>query len=758
MAELPPLFLAAFVSPGYLYAGIAATGIPILIHLLARRRFTRVRWAAMEFLIVARQRNRRRIQMEEWILLALRCLAVLAIGSALARPFLSPTGLLSAVGSPVRTEHVLVIDDSFSMGYKSDGSTSFNRAQEAARRLLVAIRTQSPGDTVTLLRMSAADQPIDAGAFLDDARVEAVLAHIDELPITHGTITPAAVLQGVAQTLATAPEVLNAAVYLFSDFQQRDWAGPNVVESTRGAESGIFAPLSRWAGRDRQVRVVLANTGDPDATNTAVTRLQLRGGRLVAGTEAVLQADLVNWGARPATNVEGRVELGGSDGGVRNVDRIEARQKTSVEFSIKPDNVGVGALRVELAPDGLPIDDVRYLAVDVAAACRALVVNGEPSPDPFDDEVLFLTTALRPRGEIFSGIEPVVIDEAELADADLGEYHAVILANVYRLSESAVDALECFADKGGGVVFFVGDQVDPGLYNASLYRNGAGLLPVALDGVVRVTESAHLVATESRHPITRNLLVEGDPLGIDRVAFTTLMGCTLPQSVAAPDEADTGNGSVRVATAFDDETGRPAIVERAFGNGRVVLVLTSADKEWNNWPDHPTYLPFIMELLRYAASGNDQAPDQLVGAPIRLPIDPVLFDPEVLIRTPLFPAEPETRLTAKVAEDGHGLSLVWEDTNTPGVYQFELRRRGGPEEIRMVAVNVDSRESDLAMASEAKLRRAAGDFPIEYVEDAAAAAMTDSMHRHEQWMMFLVAAIVILMTEHGLAWCWGGRS
>ncbi|RME39341.1 MAG: hypothetical protein D6788_05670, partial [Planctomycetota bacterium] len=79
------LMLAAFVSPALFWGGAAAVAAPILIHLLARRRFRRIRWAAMEFLLDAERRNRRRLRMEEWILLALRCLAVVLLAAMIAR-------------------------------------------------------------------------------------------------------------------------------------------------------------------------------------------------------------------------------------------------------------------------------------------------------------------------------------------------------------------------------------------------------------------------------------------------------------------------------------------------------------------------------------------------------------------------------------------------------------------------------------------------------------------------------------------------
>ncbi len=94
--------LAALLTPALFAGGAAAMAAPILIHLLSRRRFKRIRWAAMDFLIDAERRNRRRIRMEDWILLALRCLGVFLIGLMLARPFVSPIGLAAALGAAQR--------------------------------------------------------------------------------------------------------------------------------------------------------------------------------------------------------------------------------------------------------------------------------------------------------------------------------------------------------------------------------------------------------------------------------------------------------------------------------------------------------------------------------------------------------------------------------------------------------------------------------------------------------------------------------
>src|ERR1700731_2676390 len=100
-----------FLNPGFLAAGAALVSLPIIIHLINRMRFKRVRWAAMEFLLKSQKRNRRRLIIEQLILLFLRILLVLLAGLLLAR-FL---GLSWAGFQPKNTTHVVVFDDRLSM-------------------------------------------------------------------------------------------------------------------------------------------------------------------------------------------------------------------------------------------------------------------------------------------------------------------------------------------------------------------------------------------------------------------------------------------------------------------------------------------------------------------------------------------------------------------------------------------------------------------------------------------------------------------
>src|SRR5438132_2447270 len=100
-----------FLNPANMVIGGALISSPIIIHLINRMRFKRVRWAAMEFLLKSQKRNRRRLIIEQLLLLALRCFLV-ALAALMVLRYL---GFARAVFEPQDTVHVVVLDDTLSM-------------------------------------------------------------------------------------------------------------------------------------------------------------------------------------------------------------------------------------------------------------------------------------------------------------------------------------------------------------------------------------------------------------------------------------------------------------------------------------------------------------------------------------------------------------------------------------------------------------------------------------------------------------------
>ena len=93
----PPILFSLGLANYPLIYGLAAASAPLIIHLLNRRKFREVPWAAMRFLLAAVRKNSRRIQIEQWLLLAVRTLVIILVVTAMAKPFLESLGGIGAI-------------------------------------------------------------------------------------------------------------------------------------------------------------------------------------------------------------------------------------------------------------------------------------------------------------------------------------------------------------------------------------------------------------------------------------------------------------------------------------------------------------------------------------------------------------------------------------------------------------------------------------------------------------------------------------
>ena len=762
--------LAALASPVLLYAGLAAVAVPILIHLLNRRRFRRIRWAAVDFLLQADRENRRRIRIEEMILLALRCLAMLLVGLMLARWFVRPESLAAALGSRGQAARIVVLDDSYSMGLQDRGpaaqgstgsaATVFDQATGAVRQLVRSWRESSPGDHLTLLLASRPDEPIRSDLRIgpiDDKTFGQILA---SLRVSSRAGRFPAVMTAVRRRLGTLPAGTNAVVCVVSDFQRIDWSGGE--QTPAGANRSPMSVLSDWADKSRTLEVVLVDVGTNPPGNLAVTGLEPQQSQTVATIEGRFVARITNYSATPSAPTSLSTYVGDAALPPAPVPAIEPGQTAEVAFDATFPTEAVEVLSVELPPDGLDIDNARRIAVPVAKLLRVLVASGERATDPYEDETFLLTVALQPEGPQFSGNEVTVVDDNDLETADLSEYHVVVLANVYRITESVADRLESYVATGGGLMIFLGDQVDAGIYNSLLDRSGRELLPARLGETVACpAESAGwgVGAIEAGHPLTRHLAYTGARL-FGQVRVRQYVRCLVPESAAttatstATSSAPAAAGAT-VLARLDGPDKDPLLIARSYRGGHVLLFASSADKEWNNLPDQPAYVVLLMEAVQYLARRPEGGGGLTVGEPVRLPFDAGRFQPTVSMRPPSFPASPAERIEPQPDPATGRPVLAWGHTDTPGVYLFELAEIVGRSVALPVAVNVDTRESDLRRAGEAALRAAMPDLNVQYVAGRELAALGEDQVRRELWPLALVVLVAVLMGEQFLGWYFG---
>ncbi|HWC91107.1 MAG TPA: BatA domain-containing protein, partial [Pirellulales bacterium] len=186
----------AFLNHPLMLGWLAAAAAPLVIHLLSKRKYRQVHWAAMQYLLAALRKNSRRILIEQWLLLAMRTLLIVLLVMAMAEPVVEHAGL--QLGSTHRTHKVLVIDGSYSMAYKPSDKSRFDRAKELADHI---VDESSQGDGFTLVLMSAPPRVVVGTPAFEPREFR---QEIDNLRLPHGGGDLAATLVKVEELLTAA--------------------------------------------------------------------------------------------------------------------------------------------------------------------------------------------------------------------------------------------------------------------------------------------------------------------------------------------------------------------------------------------------------------------------------------------------------------------------------------------------------------------------------------------------------------------------
>lgn len=730
---------------GALLGGTALAVVPIIIHWLSRRRYRRVPWAAMRFLLEAERETRRRVRLEQWLLLALRCLAMALLALLVARPFLQPGLVGTLLGQGGRVQRVLVLDDSASMAGRHDGTTAFDEMTAAAARLVSWVAQEAPDQPLRIYLTSQPRTPWLTADLLDAPTVEDVQARLQALQPTVLRAAPRAVLQTIADELAAQGAFDRTDVYVLADWQRTDWAGDT-------PEAAVFAPLRQVATGNESLRVLLVDGAETPRDNVAVTDLRLTRPFAVAALPTRVQLELANFGS--ATSPPARIELNLGTQTLPGLDvpSLSPGERRTREHEITLPQPGATALAARwTADDDLPGDDVFYATPVVREALRVLIVNGQPAADPREDEVYLLRRALAPPGPFSSGVQTTVIDPEELVGADLAAYDVVLLCNVALVNENALGALERFVQSGGGLALFAGSAIrDQALFNRTLGPAGAGLLPAELDGTRDAGDEAVGLVRAAEHDVTAMFPGEADALP-ESVRFRRYWRLRVRQS---DDDAPP-----RILARFTDAERSPALVEQPVGRGRVLLFASSVDMEWNTWPaaTDGSYVVTMLELVQYLAGAPDLPRQFLAGQTLAAAVSPERYAPEVSFRPPNYPEQPA--VTAQADEPaGLGDLMVARGpvADALGIYVAELTPRTGGSVVRTLGVNLDPRESDLRPASRDELTAQLAGVPHEFIARAQIATQEGERTRRELWPLILTALVVVLLVEQVLAW-WMGR-
>ena len=668
--------------------GLAAVSVPILIHFIKRNRAVKLPFAAMRFLKVDPAKKFKSQKLKQLLLLLMRIAAFAFLAFAFARPFFSNIETGSVWGDESKA-FVVLVDNSFSMGYENNFQKAITKAKEI-------VRSARPGDRVTIMEFSETTKAIaeTGDNFSGLSNFE------DRFSLSKQSTNYLNAIQA-AEAVLLESQFESKTIHLISDFQKsaRESLNPHWT-----IQSGInlnFVPIEI-----------------SEFSNIAVVDVHISREHNSAQTGDVLTR-IKNYGNEKRIKVV--LNINNKNISQRNV-TVPADEEQIVQFkSVRfPKGNASGSIAVSFEDESITIDNRHFFVLENKTKAQVLAVNGEPNKDATQDELFFLERAINlPDLAKYSLIKT---SPQKVRNYDFSNYRTVILANVKALDRETLQRLTYYVRAGGGLILALGDNVNPKTFNR-FFRDlaPASLTELAFKSVNREA-GAILAEVDFQHSIFRLFADPGqsDPSSAQFYQYFKAEPLT-PESALA---------------YFDD--GNPAILERKVGAGKVILFTSSLDTEWNNLPVKAIFLPLIYQTLDYVASERKGQKSLLVGdsVPLRNTQLSPSNDSDCVVKYPS---------GKKVAPDGD----IFDDTSEPGIYEIRKNSKTSyvavnvdPRESDLTPIPPDELQDFVAGVSEINIQSAS----------FSGTKLDEQQEKNQKiWRFVILGVILLLIGETWLA-------
>ncbi len=630
-----------------LWGTLAALGIsiPIVLHILNKARPKKVNWAAMELLQKTTQQQSKKIKLEDWLLMVLRCLTFMLVALAMMRlVFVNSSDLFSGASR----ELILVIDSSYSMNH-GQYESRFDLAKKKAMKIVNSLPSGSKISLVTI-----GDEPEVLIRHRDPSEIslERYFAALEAKPEGFGLEVSLSVLD----ELLNESDSANREVIFLTDAQKRSWCENSESTIEKFAELGQKASIS------------LLPLGDESYENLALSDFHMTSGACRSGGFINLSAKIINHGESLAT---ASIELFHNSNivDVTSVSSLQPKEERLLRFGVQLESSGPNKFQLSLESDNLEDDNSAYLAIDVPDKLKVLIVEGSPGAGRY----LELATQLERSGYAEGLICTVSL--ASLVSAEQIEKNdVVVLADVGDLDEENIKILDEKVRNGAGLLVYAGVNMD-----AFSAEQIIGRL-VTMDWEKRVSP-------EDGRDHQIRVSPQSDQLGLElRRLEAEILDCKV-------------NGFHQVQTAADSkillelDNGNPLLFIQEVERGKLAIFTTGADREWSSLPLNPAG-PILFHLLLQELSTGDRQKSLRIGESARVEIrsnrlgaEPKLIGPSGEVSVPV---RQEARESNKYIE------LLLSKTEIPGFHELQF---GDNTDFEVLAANLDAGESDLKPAT-----------------------------------------------------------
>jgi len=639
----------------FILAGLVAVSIPVIIHLFNRRKAKVIEWGAMQFLLDSLIHRKRRVLIEEAILMALRCLLLAALVLAIARPFspvqpgiswllMLPLVLLSAVLLAVSTilarsrrwrwflyatgglvvvavllatqaermlqlekwkggaeqDVAIIIDGSDSMRLEIGGLSNFKRAIAQADLLIKQLGEE---DHVTIIVAGSTPhvvtlQPVSARSN--------IIEKLDKLEPVGGIMQVVDATVAAVNSLSRGHHAAKKIVIL-SDRHKFGWETDNLQrwQFVSSVLDKLPAPprlVTRFLEIPRSYR------------NLSIRNAQLSRTLIGRDRPVTIGVTVENTGNEEVEPEGVEFRIAGGLTTTLPVGLVQPGESVEVELQHQFEKAGTYAVTARvITSDDLDVDDETHHVVQVIHSLPILLVDGNTGSVEGFGGTMFLQLALAPpvdlssaanenegepgEAEIAAEQNPALVQVDVISAPDLGEdarledYGVVILADVPRLGAPVADALGRFVVAGGGLWIAPGRRAEADFYNQWKLPDGRTVVPAEL--VERKTVQADRQVGISTENVNHVAMQKVAAEGHSDLASAIVAAYW--ELKVDPDDARSSIGMLLA-------NGAPMLVERDAGYGRVALTSLSIDIDDSNLPTLFSFLPMVHELTYHLAA------------------------------------------------------------------------------------------------------------------------------------------------------------
>ncbi len=667
--------------------------IPVIIHLLNRKKSKLVIFSSLEFLKSLQKKKMKKVKIQQILLLILRTAILLLAVMAFARP-VSKIQETTAIDAHTKTSVVIVIDNNVATSYLSENGMILDEIKLKTKQILNYLKE---GDEALIIAAAGNLRTQDLAFTQNFSELKALTQQLN-YQYTRSNINDAIYL--ALNALETASNV-NREIYVLTPFFESGFNDERIPEQ-------------------KGVKLIFVDCSVKTFNNVGVQSVEIISKIIEINKPVELRAVVKNFSKERVQDLIVSVYLDGKRVGQSTV-TISGEDEAVVDMKIVSSKTGFIQGSVEIDDDLFAADNKRYFHLFIPQQIHVLLA-GNSSRD-----TEFIKLALNPEPLRNIPIKVKTVNVRQLAVENFSEYSVVILSNIPRIDDALMRKIEVFLSSGNGFLIIPGTDAEVTNYNSVLSKIGFGKIVGIIDRSTKSDASTGFGRVDYSHPIISGIY-DGKALMDRSMESPDFMKFFLTERT----------GTSQTLIAYSNNA--PFMEETSLKNYNALFFTSAADLTWSNWPIKGLFVPLLNRSIHYLyAKNSDANRSYKTGKPVDIRINSASGN-EIAVNDPN-----GIELIPKVRQLGEDVLITIPTAELPGIYY--LTQRG---EIKsMIDVNLDAVDMLFRRISEKKLDDlfVSMDYIVVGNTDNVENVILQSRYGTELWKWLIFGVLMLLIVE-----------